>query len=306
MKQIGYLIGFAVVCVAVLMGSTALMQQDAADGSSLPTVGAMRPTVSARNYTVSTSVYVPLRGNNPSLRMRMSSPVSASVVVPSSGVSASAGRVFAGNTPSTVRSYGGSMAASGLTSQVVSGSSSRVATPSGLAVPQVAPRTIAMRDNRMTNHRAVVRQSAPQHKASPYKAPHRATMASPLASATAMNSLSLGYESAAAYMGSRSPMKAPPGANPWGNWLEGWTKEHDLGTDENGRIIVNRNEAYQAWLEKFGLVDTPDQQSQFDTWFNSQTQYVWMPIGDALPFVLLMALVYALYIIKRKKKQQIV
>ncbi len=293
MKQLGYLVSFGLLCVVVLLGSSALMQPDTIQPSSLPV---MKTT--GAHYSAPQDIYVPLQAR----RSRMGAGYMAQPIA----VQGASGQVLSMPQPSVVRSYGNTGGGAGVASPLVSVSSGR-STIGAVSVPQL-PRAIAMRDNRAARPSAV----APR-KVAAYKASQKQPTGMVLSTATASADLALGYESAAAYMGSRTPMKAP-GTKPtiqdeWNSWLgETWGKNTSWGQDADGRYIVNGGTLYDLWLAKYGDTDTPGQSwNDFVNWFeNQQSNYVWMPIGDALPLMLLMALAYILYITKRKKKQQIV
>ncbi len=294
MKQLGYLVSFGLLCVAVLLGSSALMQPDTLQSSSLPVV-----KTTGAYYSAPQDIYVPLQAR----RSRMGAGYMAQPVA----VQGASGQVLSMRQSPMMRSYGSTTGGGTFTSSVVSVSSGR-STVGAVSVPQVAPRAIAMRDNRAARPSA----AAPR-KAAAYKASQKQSTGMVLSTVTASADLALGYEAASAYMGNRSVMKAPPGQKPtiqdeWNSWLgETWGKNTGWGQDADGKYIVNGGTLYDLWLAKYGDTDTPGQSwDDFVNWFeNQQSNYVWMPIGDALPLMLLMALVYAL-IIKRKKKQQIV
>lgn len=291
MKQLGYLVSFGLLCVVVLLGSSALMQPDTIQPSSLPV---MKTT--GAHYSAPQDIYVPLQAR----RSRMGAGYMAQPIA----VQGASGQVLSMPQPSVVRSYGNTGGGAGVASSLVSVSSGR-STIGAVAVPQL-PRAIAMRDNRAARPSAV----APR-KVAAYKASQKQPTGMVLSTATASADLALGYEAAAAYMGSRSPMKAPPGnaggdnEGGFSGWLGGHVgdgKEYDWGVNADGTINLDYNTMYGLLNGDGDMMDWEN----FLAWFEGQDKYVWMPIGDAVPLMLLMALAYTLHITKRKKKQQIV
>ncbi len=266
-----YLFGFSLLCVTVMLGSHALMQQDTQHYvSSSAASGIPQYRADAR------AVYVSMSQEN--ARMGMA--------VTAQHTPMAQGHVMSVATPAKVYSYGGGVSSASTGATTVTAAQPATAMT---AVPQVS-------------HRSMVRNATQRPVASArHSAPRKAIKAQPtgraLSTTTAAGDLSLGYSSAAQYI-NHSPMRKPPvvtDGGSWNEWLQGIYGDTQY---------VDMNTLYDTWLSQQGNTNMPDGGTweDFLAWFDSDNNtYYRVPVGDGAIWLILLASLYMLIIYMKNK-----
>ncbi len=309
LRKITHLGCFIVLLVLCMVASNVLLDNDTIIKAPLPTASNVPYYVDEPS-----GVLVPLQYTNQSTKAFMAQNMQS--------VSAS-GSVMTVKAQPTLRSYGGGAGISGGSLAYASsrGAGSSVGAGSvSLAVPQVVRKKAG--GNKVSAASAAVANplasasSKPLAQASPRKASMSSRLGeSPISQqpiVTPVSGLSLGYASAAEYI-NRGMFRAPGDlgnteSNGWDLWV-GEKEETHKGDAGDGKTYVSLYELYEIWLNAQDKTDMPGNGTweEFLAWFyntDKNTKWVELPLGDAVPFLVLLGMIYIL--LKRKQTKQVI
>lgn len=146
-----------------------------------------------------------------------------------------------------------------------------------------------------------------------------ALMSGDAALSTASAYAGIGNTTAGGPMGMRGRRNAPGIGDQYYDWLTSWWGDDELGkgwayNTGGGITIAELQDLFYNMTGKTHF-DNPDAWTAFYNWFMSQMNsdgevvyggYTWyLPLTDAIPFVLLLSLLYAWFIYRKTKKQTI-
>ncbi len=303
LRKITHLGCFIVLLVLCMVASNVLLDNDTIIKAPLPTASNVPYYVDEPS-----GVLVPLQYTNQSTKAFMAQNMQS--------VSAS-GSVMTVKAQPTLRSYGGGAGISGGSLAYASSRGAGSSVGAGLvslAVPQVVRKKAG--GNKVSAASAAVANPLASASSKPLAqaAPRKASMSSRLGESpisqqpivTPVSGLSLGYASVAEYI-NRGMFRAPATGqnNPYNNWLLNGTGAGALvvGDKDGDCYYYDETTLYELFLQavKNGEIDMPNPTwDDFMNWFKNpnQTRH-YLPIGDAIPFLLLLLLGY---VVARRRK----